>query len=120
MWLPFRGTLKRRQRKLGDEHMTEAEFNTSLFHAYLLGQRLFSVAHNLSIPGTEVDKEYDLLRDVAGGGRTLVDSPTEKIMKFPKMRSEVKERLPDMTNRLIERDKQLAMRILEGMDANLA
>ncbi len=100
--------------------MTERNPNDTLYDGFLFGIRLVFQAHHLDVPGTEHHKLYHLLREVAAGDVTLVDSTAEKMLKFPNMRPEMKEYLKRVTPRVIHKDRDTARRILDAMHRNVA
>lgn len=95
--------------------MKEHELNSASLDGFLLGIRIVLQAHDIHIPGTEDHKHWDLLREVAEGRNTLVNSPSEKTFKYPKMTTKMKDYLKRNTSRLIQKDQDLARCILNAM-----
>jgi hypothetical protein len=57
--------------------MSVDKLNNACHAAFLLALRVFMQAHEITIPGTEDHKHWDLLRELAEGTATVVWSPAE-------------------------------------------
>jgi len=92
--------------------MTEKDIDCLLWQAYNLGKRIVFVAHNISVPGTEAEKECGLLREVARGKTTLFDTPAQMLSKFPDARPRIRHYLYRNANKLMEKDREIAERLV--------
>lgn len=92
--------------------MTEKEADALLFAAFMLGIRAMHQAHDLSIPGSEANKVFDILREIATGKFVLDNGPSEAIAKYPSMSAHMQEWLQRVSPALHVNDKMLAQRIL--------
>ncbi len=97
--------------------MTEAELNKLLARAYRLGVRVFMHANGISMKAIE-DKSDDLLQEIAEGETTIISGAAELIQNTPI----APERVEDMreyvnrnANKLVQRDREMAQRIIDGM-----
>ena len=93
--------------------------DNQLFDAFLLGVRVTDHAYDINAPGTESEKPWALLREIAEGKSTLVSSDAEKRLKYPDMQRSLRESLPEMTSQLIQKDRELARRIYDAFGARL-
>lgn len=91
--------------------MAEEQLDDVAFDAFSLAVRVMIVAFDIQAPGTEFERPWALLREIAEGETTLT-SPAEMVAKAPAL----KDFLYDRVNRLVEHDRELAQRILRGLE----
>lgn len=84
------------------------------FDAFTLAIRVMYRVYEIDEPGTEFEKPWALLREIAEGGTTLA-SPGEMAARFPALRDLVY----DSANRVVRHDRELAQRILRGLNEAL-
>jgi hypothetical protein len=92
--------------------MNQAELDQATFDGFSLAIRVMLQAFEIDAPGTEFEKPWALLRDVAGGTAALT-STGELAARFPQM----KDFLYDRVNRMIESDRDTAQRVLRGLSS---
>jgi hypothetical protein len=80
------------------------------FDGFSLAMRVMVHAFEIDAPGTEFERPWTLLRDIAEGTATLT-STAELAARFPHM----KDFLYDRVNRVIESDRDTANRVLRGL-----
>jgi len=84
------------------------------FEAFALAVRVMYRVYEIEEPGTEFEKPWSLLRDIALGRSTLA-SPGEMAVRFPALRDLVY----DSANRVVRHDREMAERILRGLNEAL-
>jgi hypothetical protein len=84
------------------------------FDGFLLAMRVILQEFEVEAPGTEFERPWALLRDVAEG-RTTLTGTAELAVRFPHM----KDFLYDRVNRVIESDRATAQRVLRGLGSAL-
>jgi hypothetical protein len=94
----------------GTASLVEAEGDRIAFDAFSLAVRVVMHAFGIDAPGSEFERPWALLREIAEG-RTTLASPAEMVAKFPDMRDFVYDRV----NRVVENDRVVAERVLRGL-----
>jgi hypothetical protein len=89
------------------------ELDRATFDGFSLAVRVILQAFEIDEPGSEFEKPWLLLRDVAQGRTTLTTAP-ELAARFPHLR----DFLYDRVNRMIESDRETALRVLRGLSAS--
>lgn len=84
------------------------------FEAFALAIRVMYRVYGIEEPGTEYEKPWALLQEIADG-RTTLATPAELAARFPEMR----ELLYETANRIVHHDRELATSILRGLGASL-
>lgn len=92
----------------------DAQQDDLLERGFLLGLRLAQHAFKVTVLAKD-DPTWELLHRIADGDITLVDSPSEKLLKYPNMTEQMMEYLRRNTNAVIERDRETAMAVLRHM-----
>jgi hypothetical protein len=82
----------------------------STFDGFSLAVRVMFHAFEIDAPGSDFEKPWALLREIAEGSATLT-STAELAARFPHM----KDFLYDRVNRVIENDRETAQRVLRGL-----
>ena len=77
---------------------------------FMLAIRVMYHTYNIEAPGTEYEKPWVLLREIAEGHVTLAN-PGDMAAKFPHMR----DFLFDRANLVVDRDREMAQSILRGL-----
>jgi hypothetical protein len=90
--------------------MSRDELDQAAFDGFSLAVRVIFQAYDIDAPGTEFERPWALLREVAEGGTTLTNT-AELAARFPHM----SEFLYDRVNSIIESDRATAQRVLRGL-----
>jgi hypothetical protein len=90
--------------------MSDDAADRAAFDGFSLAIRVILQAFEIDQPGTEFERPWALLREVAEG-RTTLTSVSELGARFPEMRDFLYERV----NRVIESDRETAQRVLRGL-----
>jgi hypothetical protein len=90
--------------------MSDVLLDQAAFEGFSLAVRVMVHAFEIEAPGTDFEKPWALLREVAEGSATLT-STAELAARFPHM----KDFLFDRVNRVIESDRDTAQRVLRGL-----
>lgn len=90
--------------------MADAQLDQAAFDGFSLAVRVMFQAFEIDAPGTEFERPWALLRDIADGRATLT-SAAELAARFPHM----KDFLFDRVNRVIESDRDTARCVLRGL-----
>jgi hypothetical protein len=90
--------------------MTQQELDQATLDGFSLAVRVMLQAFEIDAPGTEFERPWSLVRDIANGSATLT-SPAELAARFPELRDFVFERV----NSVIESDRATAQRVLRGI-----
>jgi broad specificity phosphatase PhoE len=90
---------------------TERELELAAFDAFSLALRVVLQAYEVNAPASEYEKPWQLLREIARGETTLTSVP-ELAARFPALRDFLYER----ANLMVESDRDMAQRILRGLD----
>jgi len=80
------------------------------YDAFSLAVRVMYEVYGIEEPGTEFERPWSLLREIAEG-RTTLANPADTAAKFPAMREFLFER----ANRMVDDDRRTAMRVLRGL-----
>jgi hypothetical protein len=97
--------------------MTDPELNKQLFAAYLFGQRVLYASVDVPKIRAADDRTWDLLREIAAGKTTLTGGPAEMLLHTPLSphhKDAMEGYLARMTPKLIQHDRELAQKILDG------
>jgi hypothetical protein len=86
------------------------ELDQAAFDGFSLALRVMFHAFEIDAPGSEFERPWALLRDLAQGRATLT-SPAELGARFPHLRDFLYERV----NQVIESDRVTAQRVLRGL-----
>jgi hypothetical protein len=90
--------------------MSQEAVDRAAFDGFSLAVRVLLQAFEIDEPGTEFERPWRLLREIAEG-RTALANPAELGARFPNM----KDFLYDRVNRVIESDRDTAQRVLRGL-----
>lgn len=93
---------------------TETDTDRAAFDAFTLALRVVLQAYEVNAPASEFEKPWQLLREIAAGETTLT-STAELALRFPAMSDFLYER----ANRMVERDRATAERVLRGLNQSL-
>lgn len=93
---------------------TEADTDRVAFDAFTLALRVVLQAYEVNAPASEFEKPWQLLREIAAGETTLT-STAELALRFPALGDFLYER----ANRMVERDRATAERVLRGLSESL-
>jgi hypothetical protein len=88
----------------------QADIDDAAFDGFSLALRVMFRAFDIEAPGSDFEKPWALLREVADGSTTIT-STAELAARFPEM----KDFLYDRVNRVIENDRETARRVLRGL-----
>ncbi len=88
----------------------EAVADRAALDAFMLALRVALHTFSIEGPGTEYEKPWALLRQIADGDLTLM-SPAEVGVRHPGLRDFVYE----YANQLVQHDREVANRILRGL-----
>jgi hypothetical protein len=89
---------------------TQDELDQATFDGFSLAVRVLFQAYDIDVPGTEFERPWVLLRDLAAGKTTLTNT-AELAARFPQL----KDFLYDRVNQIIESDRVTAERVLRGL-----
>jgi hypothetical protein len=90
--------------------MSQDELDTAAFDGFSLAVRVIFHTFDIDEPGTEFERPWRMLREIAEGSTTLTGT-AELAARFPNM----KDFLYDRVNRVIESDRETAQRVLRGL-----
>jgi hypothetical protein len=88
----------------------DAPLDDATFDGFSLAVRVMFHAFEIEAPGTDFEKPWALVREIADGTVTLTGT-AELAARFPHM----KDFLYDRVNRVIENDRETAQRVLRGL-----
>lgn len=91
----------------------QQELDQATFDGFSLAVRVMLEAFDIQEPGTAYEKPWLLLREIASGTTTLT-SAAELGARFPQL----KDFLYDRVNRMVESDRDTALRVLRGLSAS--
>ena len=92
--------------------MTPSERDSAHFKGFLLGLRVFMQAHGIEIPGSEDEKHWRLLQEIAEGRETIVHTPPELLRNFPDAPQRLHDELWRRVNAMVAQDREIARGIL--------
>jgi hypothetical protein len=78
--------------------------------AFSLALRVLYNTYQIEAPGTDFEKPWALLQEIAEG-RTTLSNPAEMGAKYPHLR----DFLYEQANRVVDRDRQVAAQVLRGL-----
>jgi hypothetical protein len=90
--------------------MPQDDIDAAAFDGFSLAVRVIFNTFEIDEPGTEYERPWQLLREIADG-RTTLTGTAELAARFPNM----KDFLYDRVNRVIESDRETAQRVLRGL-----
>jgi hypothetical protein len=90
--------------------MKDLDLDQASFEAFSLALRVVLHAFEIDAPGSDFERPYKLLREIAEGRSTLA-SPAELAARFPNLGDFLYERV----NLVIENDRETAKRVLRGL-----
>jgi hypothetical protein len=90
--------------------MSQEMVDQAAFDGFSLAVRVLLQAFEIDRPGTEFERPWRMLREIAEG-RTTLTGTAELAARFPEM----KDFLYDRVNRVIESDRETAQRVLRGL-----
>lgn len=93
--------------------MDDETLNKLLHEALHLGVMATLQLHDVKSPASEHIKLYDLLRSVAKGEATLMNSPDEMRLKYPDRSPEL-ERMLQKHHLVVAQQREMAQRVLDG------
>jgi hypothetical protein len=88
----------------------QADLDQAAFEGFSLALRVMIQAFEIDAPGTQFERPWAMLRDIAEG-RSTITSPAELAARFPHL----SEFLFDRINLVIESDRETARRVLRGL-----
>lgn len=89
------------------------ELDQAAFDGFSLAVRVMLDAFDIDEPGTEFERPWRLLQEIANGTTTLT-AAGELAARFPHL----KDFLYDRVNRMVENDRDTARAVLRGLGAS--